>query len=45
MMGYGSGYGYGMMGGYAGFGWVVGLIVTIDLILAGIWLWQQITKK
>ena len=41
MMGYGYGYS-GMMGG--GFGSIVALIVTIDLILLGIWLYKQIKK-
>jgi len=41
MMGYGYGYG-GMMGG--GFGYIIALIVTIDLILLGIWLYKQINK-
>ena len=37
------GYGYsGMMGG--GFGSVVALMVIIDLILLGIWLYKQINK-
>lgn len=47
MMGWG-GYGYnGMMNG--NFGWVFGIVhfvfalaILIDLILAGVWLWQQI---
>jgi len=41
MMGYGYGYG-GMMGG--GFGSIVAIVVTIDLILLGIWLYKQINK-
>ena len=37
------GYGYsGMMGG--GFGSLVGIIVLIDLILLGVWLYKQINK-
>ena len=39
MMGYGYG---GMMGG--GFGVIVAVIVVIDLILLGIWLFKQINK-
>lgn len=36
------GWNYGdMMGGFG----VVGIIVLIDLILLGVWLWKQITKK
>ena len=41
MMGYGYGYS-GMMGG--GFGFIVALMVMIDLILLGIWLYKQINK-
>jgi len=44
MMGYGYGSG-SMMGGLAGFGAITWLVVTIDLVLLGIWLWQQISKK
>ena len=40
-MGYEYGYG-GMMGG--GFGVIIMTIVTIDLILLGIWLYKQINK-
>lgn len=46
MMGYGN---YGMMNGNLGwlsaFGFIGWLVVLIDLILAGIWLWKQIKKK
>lgn len=39
-------YGYGsMMGGIGSFGFLVGIIILVDLVLAGIWLWQQISKK
>jgi hypothetical protein len=49
MMGWGN-YGYqNMMGG--GFGWcfatfhfLIGLVVLIDLILVGVWLWKKIRK-
>lgn len=35
-----------MFGGGIGiFGPLVCLIVVIDLVLVGIWLWQQINKK
>lgn len=40
MMGYGYG---GMMN--SGWGTIVGLVLLIDLVLAGIWLLKQITKK
>lgn len=39
MMGYGYG---GMMGG--GFGVIVAIVVIIDLVLLGIWLYKQINK-
>lgn len=36
------GWNYGdMMGGFG----LVGIIVLVDLILLGVWLWKQITKK
>ena len=40
-------WGYGlMMGGGAGvFGSLVVLVLFIDLILVGIWLWKEISKK
>ncbi|KKW45925.1 MAG: hypothetical protein UY96_C0011G0004 [Parcubacteria group bacterium GW2011_GWB1_56_8] len=44
MMGYGFGYG-SMMEGWGAFGFLAGLVVLIDLVLLGIWLWQQISKK
>lgn len=45
MMGYGNMMNFG---GYWGFGILGGLfwlVVLIDLILLGIWLWKQINKK
>lgn len=36
-------YGSSMIGG--GFGLLTWLVVLIDLVLVGIWLWQQISKK
>jgi hypothetical protein len=46
MMGYGYGYGgWGMADGVGVLGVITWLVVIIDLILAGIWLWQQISKK
>ena len=45
-MGYGFGYGYeGMMGSWGAFGFFVGVVILIDLVLLGLWLWQQISKK
>lgn len=41
MMGYGYG---GMMGGSV-LGVITWIVVFVDLVLVGIWLWQQITKK
>jgi len=34
-----------MMGGAGFIGGLVGLVILIDLILVGVWLWQQISKK
>jgi len=42
MMGYGYG---GMMSGAGLLGAITWLVVVVDLILAGIWLWQNISKK
>jgi len=45
MMGYGN-WGASMMGAGSGiFGSVFGLVILIDLILLGLWLWKQINKK
>ena len=44
-MGYGT-WGYGsMISGVGGLGLLLWLAVFIDLVLAGVWLWQQISKK
>jgi cytoskeletal protein RodZ len=44
-MGYGN-WGYGsMMNGLGSFGIITWLVLLVDLILVGIWLWQQISKK
>lgn len=50
MMGYGydGGYGggWGMMSGGVGlFGLLICLVILVDLILVGVWLWQHISKK
>jgi len=40
------GYGYsGMMGEAGVFGLLTWLVVLVDLVLVGIWLWQQISKN
>jgi hypothetical protein len=44
MIGYGNA-GWGMMGGAGIFGPLVGIVVLVDLILLGIWLWQKVSKK
>lgn len=45
MMGYGN-WGYGMMSsGFGVLATVFWLVIFIDLILIGIWLWKQIQKK
>jgi len=41
----GSNWGHDTMGGYGFVGAVLWLIVLIDLILLGVWLWKQISKK
>jgi len=43
MMNYGGNW--GMMSGIGPVGAITWLVVVIDLALAGIWLWQQISKK
>jgi len=40
----GGNYG-AMLGGFYGLGFIIWLIVLIDLILLGVWLWKQINKK
>ena len=38
--------GYGMMGGSWGFwGSIFWVVILVDLILVGVWLWKQISKK
>ena len=39
------GYGYGnMMGTWGVLGVITWIVVTIDLLLLGVWLWKQINK-
>jgi uncharacterized membrane protein len=47
MMGYGYGYnGWNMMsGGFGIFGAMLCIVLVVDLILVGIWLWHNINKK
>jgi hypothetical protein len=40
----GSG-GWNMMGGTGLVGTIIWLVIVIDLVLVGVWLWQQVTKK
>ena len=42
MMGYGYG---GMMGGYGTLGLLTWIVLFIDLILLGVWLWKNISRK
>jgi uncharacterized membrane protein len=44
MIGYGNA-GWGMMGGAGVFGLLTWLVVLVDLVLLGVWLWQRISKK
>ena len=41
MMGYG---GWGMVGGAGAVGVITWIVVTIDLLLLGVWLWKQLNK-
>lgn len=43
-MGYWGGN-WGMMGGVSVLGSLYSIIVLIDLVLLGFWLWKQINKK
>lgn len=43
MMGYGGSW--GMMGGIGVYSTLIWVVILIDLILLGIWLWQRISKK
>ena len=45
MMGYGYGMYGGMMGGVSVLGIITYLVVIVDAVLLGIWLWQHISKK
>lgn len=36
--------GYGMMGGAGFLGVITWLVLIIDLVLVGVWLWKQIKK-
>lgn len=42
MMNYGDAG--GMMGGWGTFGAITWIVIAIDLVLLGIWLWKQIQK-
>lgn len=37
--------GYGMMGAGGIWGLLLFVVVLVDLILVGVWLWQHISKK
>lgn len=46
MMGWGnSGYGGMMNWSFGVLGTILWLVIIIDLILLGVWLWKQINKK
>ncbi len=34
-----------MMGGAGLLGGLIWLVVVVDLVLLGVWLWQQVAKK
>ena len=44
MMGFGN-YSNMMSGGFSLIGGVLWVVILIDLILLGVWLWKQIEKK
>ena len=37
--------GWGMMGGAGLFGGITWLVIIVDLILVGVWLWKKIQEK
>ena len=39
------GYGGNVIGGAGVFGFLACLVLFVDLVLVGVWLWKQITKK
>lgn len=43
MMNWGGGY--GMMAGVGFWGTIFWLVILVDLILLGVWLWKLISKK
>jgi hypothetical protein len=42
MMGWNYG---GMMTGWGSLGFIFSLVVLVDLVLLGLWLWKQLQKK
>ena len=46
MMGYGYNYGFGgMMAGVGLFGLLTWIVLIVDLVLLGVWLWKQVSEK
>lgn len=43
MMGFGNMMGWG--GGFSFWGFLIWLVILVDLVLLGAWLWKQIGKK
>lgn len=39
------GYGYGDFGTFGALGLLTWLTVLVDLVLLGVWLWKQVSKK
>ncbi len=37
-------YGFGQMMGGGTSGAIIGLVVLVDLVLLGVWLWKQVSK-
>jgi hypothetical protein len=40
MYGFGSGFGF-----FSAFGGLIWLVLLVDLILVGVWLWKKISEK
>lgn len=39
------GYGGGLAGGMGTYGFITWLVITVDLVLLGVWLWKKIQNK
>lgn len=39
------GYGYGAAGGMGTLGLITWIVVIVDLVLLGVWLWKKVSAK